>query len=199
MDGGKGDEQVYGEQEVKDSIGNQGEMGTDEENSTEGEAGDDTAGDTLSGTVSDSETAKDSATINESADYLECPQSDTEFIVRSSKVEGALLTLEVKYGGGCEEHSFSVGWNGIAAASDPPIAPVEIHHYDHDDTCKAMLDDTLYIDLSALDVLNGLVLIDLMSSDKKRVAQFTYDPSETTPTFPESTLPIREECSHLEP
>lgn len=74
-----------------------------------------------------------------------------ELEVVSHEQQGRLVRIDLEYAGGCVEHDFRVCWAGIAGASDPPLIPLEINHYDNGDTCKAIVSKSLWIDMSEVE------------------------------------------------
>lgn len=62
-----------------------------------------------------------------------------------------ILTLEVAYGGGCEDHEFDlVAWGGWLE-SFPIQVNVLLAHESHDDACDALITQALRFDLSPLE------------------------------------------------
>jgi hypothetical protein len=68
----------------------------------------------------------------------------------SVAVVGNTLELEVSYGGGCKEHSFQLIGSAALAKSMPPVRSVQLVHAADKDECKKMMQQKLYIDISAL-------------------------------------------------
>ncbi len=64
--------------------------------------------------------------------------------------EGTVVTAVVRYGGGCEDHRFSLYWDGAATKSIPPQMVVSVYHDDRGDTCEAYLTDTVSFDAQEL-------------------------------------------------
>ncbi len=58
--------------------------------------------------------------------------------------------MVVRYSGGCEDHQFSVYWDGVATKSLPPQMVVNVYHDDRGDTCEAYLSDTVRFDAQEL-------------------------------------------------
>ena len=52
-------------------------------------------------------------------------------------VEGNTLFVNVGYSGGCQEHEFTMYWNGLWAESAPPQTGVRLIHDANDDFCEA--------------------------------------------------------------
>jgi hypothetical protein len=64
--------------------------------------------------------------------------------------EGDKLLIHVRYGGGCQLHSFQLNWDGDILKSVPPKVVLELTHNDNGDTCMALWDETLQFDLSTM-------------------------------------------------
>lgn len=61
------------------------------------------------------------------------------------------LSVNVSYGGGCEEHLFTLCWPSQSfMESDPVQVSLQIWHGGEPDMCEAYLTDTLSFDLSPL-------------------------------------------------
>lgn len=77
------------------------------------------------------------------------------FHIDSVYVNGDLLHVFVSYGGGCQEHDFSLySTNGIYL-SLPPQGDVYLGHDGHGDMCEAYLSEELIFDLTPLIADNG--------------------------------------------
>lgn len=76
------------------------------------------------------------------------PEKNDPMNIQSAKIEGNNLILEVSYGGGCEEHDFSLVGSQMISKSLPPIRSVKLIHDAHGDKCKALIMKTLTFDIS---------------------------------------------------
>ena len=126
-----------------------------------------------------------------------------EFEVVGHKLDGALLRLDVRYSGGCEEHDFRVCWGGILAPSDPPQIPIEVNHYNHGDSCEALITESLYIDLSEIDdVAAGgadvSIVLPVGGIGIRSLYGFFYEPGDDFGTSPEEPLVIYRGLGSLE-
>jgi len=67
-------------------------------------------------------------------------------------VDGDTLSVDVSYGGGCEEHEWVLCWPDQAFLEEVPVqASLEIWHgVDSDTRCDAYLSETLAFDLTPL-------------------------------------------------
>ena len=126
-----------------------------------------------------------------------------EFEVVGHQLEGALLRLDVRYSGGCEEHSFHVCWGGILSPSDPPQIPIEVNHYNNGDSCEALITESLYIDLSEIDqVATGgadvSIVLPVGGIGIRSLYGFFYEPGDPFGTSPEEPLVIDRNCGVIE-
>ena len=72
------------------------------------------------------------------------------FTVGAVRIEGDLLTVEVRFSGGCAQHDFTLLDTGVATRSIPPQHRLRIVHDAHGDSCEAYLSRTLTFDISPL-------------------------------------------------
>jgi hypothetical protein len=70
--------------------------------------------------------------------------------VRRWSLDGDVLTLEVRYGGGCREHRFALVSSPAWRLSMPPQVGLVLAHDADGDMCRALLSETLRYDLSSL-------------------------------------------------
>lgn len=78
------------------------------------------------------------------------PEKNDQTNIQSAKIKGNNLILEVSYGGGCEEHDFSLVGSQMISKSLPPIRAIKLVHDAHEDKCKAIIMKTLTFDISNL-------------------------------------------------
>jgi hypothetical protein len=83
---------------------------------------------------------------------VECPEdvSSDPVDVQRSRVLGDTLVLDVRYGGGCNEHTFSLCYEPTFQESDPVQSTLRLIHDAHGDTCEAYPAAELRFDLSPL-------------------------------------------------
>jgi|GEM_PF-2598139 len=90
----------------------------------------------------------DSFAVDRSSNNGSQKDSDPYFI-KSAKIEGVRLEIDVSYSGGCEEHTFDLFWPEFANQIYPPKLEVYLSHNANGDLCEAAINETLSIDLSA--------------------------------------------------
>ena len=69
------------------------------------------------------------------------------FTLSGVSLQGDELTLQVSYGGGCEEHGFKLYMQPVFAESNPVRASLYLSHNAHDDACEAWITEELTFDL----------------------------------------------------
>ncbi len=70
--------------------------------------------------------------------------------VLNISARGSKVNVTVQYGGGCEEHTFSLIHNGIMLESEPPQLHTVLVHDSPDDYCRAMPVENWSFDVSEL-------------------------------------------------
>jgi hypothetical protein len=71
-----------------------------------------------------------------------------EFV--EAKLTGDLLEVTIRYGGGCAEHAFALLVSPVFMESDPVQMRGSLAHNGRGDPCRALLQNTLRIDLTPL-------------------------------------------------
>jgi hypothetical protein len=71
--------------------------------------------------------------------------------ITAISLEKNMLTIQVVYQGGCQEHSFELhAWTGFLM-SDPPQGELYLSHDSHGDSCTETAEELLAFDLTPLD------------------------------------------------
>ena len=120
-----------------------------------------------------------------------CELGDAPFTVVSSEVRGQFVRLGLEYAGGCQEHTFAVWWDGIAAPSNPPQVPLRLQHYDHGDRCEAQVSRSIWVDLSLLQEVHlgsDQLLIVVGGSQSSASFSVTFAAPATPPALDVLTL-----------
>jgi hypothetical protein len=68
----------------------------------------------------------------------------------SVKLSANILTLDIKYTGGCIGHDFQMIGSASIAKSMPPIRSIELIDTTTNDDCKKIIFETITIDISDL-------------------------------------------------
>ncbi len=72
------------------------------------------------------------------------------YIIDSMKINNDILSLFVKYSGGCGVHSFQLFSNGAYAKSLPPQTSVCLRHTNKEDACRQLISEELKFNISKL-------------------------------------------------
>ncbi len=73
-----------------------------------------------------------------------------EYTLNSATITDDTLILNVSYGGGCENHQFTLVTTGVFLESFPVQLSVSLAHNANRDPCEAWLTDNYHFDLSAI-------------------------------------------------
>ena len=73
-----------------------------------------------------------------------------EYALNSATITDDALILNVSYGGGCENHQFTLVSTGVFLESFPVQLSVSLAHNANNDPCQAWLTDDYHFDLSAI-------------------------------------------------
>jgi uncharacterized lipoprotein YajG len=73
--------------------------------------------------------------------------SDPIIAIDTITVVDNTLFVQLRYGGGCEEHTFEAIGSLAIAKSYPPIRSVQLVHHANNDRCRAIVQKTLEIDV----------------------------------------------------
>lgn len=105
--------------------------------------------------------------------------SRDEYVFDSIEINYDMLTINVSYGGGCEEHKFSLIASSSFKESDPVQIDVVLSHNANNDTCEAWITEELAFDLSLLKEAwkqlygeSGTIIINLEGFDESISYEF---------------------------
>lgn len=103
----------------------------------------------------DDELEGDPVSINHNIHYLtpeEHPENYPNDLFRVIGIHAYREVWEVvvEYGGGCGDHEFYIWWDGQWSLSLPTQASFYVFHDNQEDHCKALVRDTLRLDLANL-------------------------------------------------
>ena len=73
-----------------------------------------------------------------------------DYVVNSAALDGDRLSIEVSYGGGCREHTFTLVVSETFLESDPVQLPAVLAHDANGDPCEAWLTASHVFDLAVV-------------------------------------------------
>lgn len=85
-------------------------------------------------------------------------------------IGGHFITADLTYGGGCKEHEFQAVWDGSWMESMPPQMTIRLLHDAKGDRCKAIVNDTVQINIG-----------DLVKAEPNFLAMIQHGPITTDP------------------
>lgn len=102
-------------------------------------------------------------------------QESAQITVTAVKLEGNILSLDVDYSGGCEDHSFELIGSAAIMKSLPPKRAVKLVHDSNGDTCREMISETIKFDIRSLAVTetSGSEIV-LMLDGYKQSISYVY-------------------------
>lgn len=83
------------------------------------------------------------------------PESSAPFDLLKTSIEGNILTIEVSYSGGCNEHEFKLYFDGNYQKSLPPKVNFILTHDNKGDACRSIVEKTLKFDISKSQYTGG--------------------------------------------
>jgi|TARA_B100000795_G_C22722834_1_gene408201 hypothetical protein len=81
-------------------------------------------------------------------------------------LKGDVLEINVKYSGGCEDHSFNLVFDEMWKKSMPPKVSLYLEHKDGDDLCKSNIKKTVRFNIKKLKKHYNEVHINLVGYSK---------------------------------
>jgi hypothetical protein len=102
------------------------------------------------------------------------PGSTDPFTMTGVRINGDTLLVDVNYGGGCEEHEFTLTSSGTYLKSLPPQVNLWLQHENKNDMCRALIYRTLRFDLRPIryDGLHEIKVI--VNEDRPRMALYKF-------------------------
>lgn len=89
------------------------------------------------------------------------------FAIENITLSKNLLSINIKYSGGCNEHLFQLVGHKMVSKSEPPQRSVHLFHNNNGDSCREIIQDILVFDISALAYENRETTLDIEGFDKK--------------------------------
>ncbi len=95
------------------------------------------------------------------------PNTDLNYGIDSVKLSGDILTMYIKYSGGCKNHKFSLVSNYHATKSSPPQIEVHLVNDTNGDKCFNITPKTLKFDLSPYRYEDQKAIVIKLDNNKK--------------------------------
>jgi len=129
-----------------------------------------------SATAKVAETKKTKSTVkNIVVDGARKVASKPDFQVLEMSNKADVLTVIVRYSGGCEEHDFNAYFSGGWLKSLPPQAVLNFEHLNpKNDACRSLVKDTLLFNLQPLRYAAGKEVVVKWSENTKIQTRYIY-------------------------
>lgn len=75
---------------------------------------------------------------------------EANYTIKNAVRENDLIIIDLSYSGGCKQHSFEIIWDGIVYTDDPCHMNLLLIHNDNNDSCEALINETIIVDLKEL-------------------------------------------------
>ncbi|HEY8403776.1 MAG TPA: hypothetical protein VIK71_04125 [Flavobacteriales bacterium] len=111
--------------------------------------------------------------INVNREYRWNPES-VPFEIVKAEVVGNQLNMLVEYGGGCEEHEFTVHTSGAYMKSLPPKLNLWIEHDDKQDACRALVQKEFSINLEKIQFAGSQELVLILNNREDIDLRYKY-------------------------
>jgi hypothetical protein len=79
--------------------------------------------------------------------------------IENVKVVGNKMSIDVKYSGGCKDHHFRLLGHPMISKSVPPKRSIRLHHFNAEDDCRELVEETLIFDISAFAYEGGEITL----------------------------------------
>lgn len=91
-----------------------------------------------------------------------------DYVFLGSEIKGDILSLVVRYSGGCETHIFDLFADPRIMKSMPPQQNIVLKHDANGDKCRALITDTLSFDLSPIKIGDeGKIILRLYETEER--------------------------------
>jgi len=79
--------------------------------------------------------------------------------IKSVLIKGDLMTMNVQYSGGCEEHEFKLLGSAMIEKTMPVKRGIILYHDNKGDSCRELVDDILVFDIKDLGISKQEVVL----------------------------------------
>ncbi len=88
-------------------------------------------------------------------------RNNADFSITAVSVEGNVMSIDVEYSGGCQEHEFKLLGMKAIQKSMPPKRGVFLYHNSNGDNCRSIVEEKLKFDISVLAYEGGEIILNL--------------------------------------
>jgi hypothetical protein len=106
--------------------------------------------------------------VTVSNDFSEFTRNSSETEIIEASILDSTLTLNIKYNGGCKDHTFELIGSQMIQKSMPPIRGIMLAHYSNNDDCREVIEEELKFNVAKFKYPNGDIYLNLQGY-KERV------------------------------
>ncbi|MBK9192927.1 MAG: hypothetical protein IPM77_16305 [Crocinitomicaceae bacterium] len=88
-------------------------------------------------------------------------RNNADFSITAVSVEGNVMSIDVEYSGGCQEHEFKLLGMKAIQKSMPPKRGIFLYHNSNGDNCRSIVEEKLKFDISVLAYEGGEIILNL--------------------------------------
>lgn len=107
------------------------------------------------------------------ANYVQEPSDP--FTLMGLRFSGDTLFAQVRYGGGCQEHEFSMHTTGAWMKSLPPQLMLYLDHKANNDNCRALITKEIAFDLSKTKYPGAKQMKLVVNDDREKAILVSYE------------------------
>jgi len=96
------------------------------------------------------------------------------FTIEGIRISADTLLVDVRYGGGCEEHEFKMTTTGAYMKSLPVQMNLYLEHKSNNDMCRAMMFKTLKFNVSGIRYTGGEEMKLIINDDREKMVTYGY-------------------------
>ena len=99
--------------------------------------------------------------------------AEFDYTIESASLTDSILTIDIKYKGGCGEHNFELLFNGMYAKSMPPQAGLYLQHEIKNETCDKEISKKIKFNVNSVKYNNSKTVIIRLSNFSDKI-KFNY-------------------------
>ena len=99
--------------------------------------------------------------------FSEHARNTAETEILNASITDSTLTLNVKYNGGCKDHSFKLIGSQMIQKSMPPIRGIMLIHHSNNDDCREVIEEELKFNVSDFKYPNGDIYLNLKGYEER--------------------------------
>lgn len=96
-----------------------------------------------------------------SSNFSEYARNSADTEILNASIMDSTLTLNIKYNGGCKDHTFELIGSQMIQKSMPPIRGIMLIHHANEDDCREVIEQDLKFNITDFKYPNGDIYLSL--------------------------------------